>query len=146
MEVTGKAISNISSSLYKKLLSVSFVVFPLFLNSCGKQEMACSPNFVQGGFGALVSYSFNNDFQFEVCYNDSFLDKQISVYGFQSQSDIATINLATDVRLPHMVNGLHPGDIFTVTFNNDDAWFAIFEDDNLGNFSSAVQILRGQFR
>lgn len=149
MKTTTKAIPNIPTSFFKTIPGITFVLFLSFLFSCGKApEVSCSANFIQAGFGARVTYVVGtlNEFQFEVCYNDDFVGSQISVYGVESQSDIATINLASDVRLPHLTDGLRPGDVFSVSFNNDDAWFVIFEDDALGNYDNSTQILKGQFR
>lgn len=144
-------------NIFKKLMnaiSSAFVVLILsLLISCGGvgnggSDAYCSANFVQGGVGMRVTFLVGslNEFQFQVCYNDTYAGSEVSVYGVQLESDIASISTATDVRLAHLTDGLRPGDSFSVTFNGSDAWFVIYKDDNLGNFSTTTEILRGEFR
>jgi hypothetical protein len=129
------------------LAMLNIFILSLALLSCNKPpEMACSPNYTQGKFGALITYVSNNDFLFEVCYNEEFIGSQVTVYGVSNPADISAINPTTDFRLPHLTDGLYPGDVFPVTFGNDDAWFVIYEDDSFGNYATTTQILKGQFR
>lgn len=136
------------NALKKATNTISLALFLLFLGSCGKSTLFCSPNYSQGGFAAKVTYLVGslNTYEFEVCYNDSFAGSQFSVYGVETEGDIATISTSTDVRLAHVNDSISPGDRFTVTFANNDAWFAIYKDDNLGNLSTTTEILRGEFR
>ena len=143
------AMLNISKKIPKSIVAVFIAVFLSILISCGNSTSSyCTPNFVQGGVGMRVTYLVGsmNEFQFQVCYNDNFVGSQVSVYGVQLQSDIAGINTSTDVRLEHLTDGLNPGESFSVTFNNSDAWFVIYEDDNLGNLDNTSEVLRGEFR
>lgn len=147
------ATANISKKL-TKAIPVAFIALILsILISCGGvgnggSDAYCSANFVQGGVGMRVTFLVGslNEFQFQVCYNDTFAGSQVSVYGVQLESDIASLSTSTDVRLAHLSDGLRPGDSFSVTFNNSDAWFVIYEDDNLGNFDTSSEVLRGEFR
>lgn len=137
------------NSLRKATITIAFGFLLLILGSCGgSSAQYCIPNFSQGNFGAKVTYLLGslNTYEFQVCYNDSFAGSQISVYGVETENNISTISPSTDVRLGHMTDGLRPGDTFSVTFSNDDVWFAIFKDDSLGNLDTTTEILRGQFR
>lgn len=87
-----------------------------------------------------------NEFEFEVCFNDTSAGSQVSVYGVQFEGDIASINVATDVRLAHLTDGIRAGQKFSVTFNNNDAWFVIYKDDSFGSLDNSVEIIRGEFR
>lgn len=135
--------------LYKATITIVFGVFLLLLHGCGggQSSLYCSPNFSQGNIAMKVTYVIGslNSYEFEVCYNDSFQGTQVSVYGVETFADIATITPAVDVRLAHLSDGLFPGDRFTVTFANDDTWFAIYAD-NSGTLSTTTQLIKGEFR
>jgi hypothetical protein len=120
----------------------------LILNSCGggSASLYCTPNFTQGNIALKVTHIIGslNTYEFQVCYNDSFRGKQVTVYGAQTYGDIATLG-AANIRLASLTDGLYPGDEFTVTFNNNDTWFAIYEDVG-GIPATTKQIIIGEFR
>lgn len=135
--------------LYKATITIALPIFLLILTSCGggTTDYVCIPNFIQGSVGLQVTHVVGtaNKFNFEVCYNDAFQGRQVTIYGVETVGDIATIT-AADARLSHLGDGMYPGDRFEVTFSNDDTWFAIYADDNMGNHSTTTQIIRGEFR
>ncbi len=149
MKDSSLAMPNISNKLARTSLLASMAILLSLMISCGNGASSyCTPNFIQGGVGMRVTFLVGslNEFNFQVCYNDTFLGSEVSIYGVQLESDIATLNTATDVRLAHLTDGLRPGQSFSVLFNSSDAWFVIYEDDNLGNLDNTNEVLRGEFR
>lgn len=128
---------------------MGLAVFLLILGACSKftNDMVCIPNYSQGNIGMKVTYLVGsyNEFEFEVCYNDSFQGDQVSIYGVETAGDIAQISTVTDIRLARLTDGLYPGDRFSVQFANDDAWFVIYKDF-AGNPATNSEVLRGEFR
>jgi hypothetical protein len=138
-------------SLYKACLTTLALVATCWLVSCGKvaTESACEANFFNGDLSLKVTYVLNsvNTFEFQVCSNTSFLDKQFSVYGLANILDIHTMDPNTHVRLANITDGLHVGDTFQVTFSAGDVWFVMFEDDPVtGALSTTTEIARGAIR
>ncbi len=137
--------SNIATTTF------ALAIFLLVLASCGKAfnpDMVCIPNFSQGNIGLKMTYVMlsMNEYEFEVCYNDSFQGSQVSVYGVPAPADLSNVNTTTDIRLAHITDGLYPGDRFTVTFANNDTWFIIYEDGSGSTLSTTTEIIRGEFR
>lgn len=143
------AMPIMSKKAPKAILMAAIAILISFMISCGNESPDyCTANFVQGGVGMRVTFLVGslNEFNFQVCYNDTFRGSEVSVYGVQFESDIATLSTATDVRLAHLTDGLLPGQSFSVTFNSSDAWFVIYEDDTLGNLDNTSEVIRGEFR
>ncbi len=139
------------NALKKARSNIILVTCLLLLNSCGdlldgEATLFCSPNFTQGNIALKVTYVIGslNSYEFEVCYNDSFRGKQVTVYGANTYGDLAALGPA-NIRLPSLTDGLYPGDRFTVEFANNHTWFAIYEDVG-GAPDTVTQIIIGEFR
>jgi hypothetical protein len=144
---TYNELMRIARAIPKILFIASLSLSVLSCKTESTDPTTCEANFIEGNFSAQVTYLADNYYEFKVCTNTDFIGQQVSVYGVLQQIDIpiAPGDLNTSVRLSHLADGLHAGDIFDVTFNNDDRWFVIYADDN-GNLDDTTEILVGNFR
>ncbi len=120
----------------------------IFTAQCGgKGTSACAPNF-DGTLSILMTRLPDsiNQYEITVCDSNRTNNRDISVYGIFDEADIPGMFLSSRVRAPHIQDSSDPTDTFYVTFNNDDRWFVIYEDDISGNYSNQVELARGEFR
>lgn len=120
----------------------------LLLNHCGMGnnigDIKCIANFSGQQMSVYVAPTASpNQYQFTICELNRSNAQTFSVYGAFTQNEISTMNLSARVRFPH-VEGSKAGEKFYVTFNNDDTWFVINDDDTFGGYSRANELVSGK--
>jgi hypothetical protein len=124
----------------------------LLLAGCagGGEPEGLQPNFVGDGYSLNAQQTSLNTYKFTVVENTKHRNIVFSVFGFHDQSQITpTFNMNSHARLSHVSDVKNAGDSFEITFNDDDTWFAIYQDDWDGLswiYSDRVELIRGDFR
>lgn len=130
---------------------IALIFAPLSLISCGGSPVEDpQPNFFGNGYSLRIEQTSQNTYRFTVIQNSSYPNTVFTVYGFHDETQInSTFPASSHARLSHVQDASQPGSEFEVTFNNDDTWFAIYQDDWDGIawiYSDRQEFVRGQFR